>query len=123
LTALTNARRAYANAAAPTRTPRNTEYTVLARITHRMRDAADAGPQAFPQLADALHDNRRLWTIFATDVVDVGNGLPEDLRARILYLAQFTLQHTSKVLSRTASPAALIEINASILAGLRAEAA
>jgi flagellar protein FlaF len=91
----------------------------LAGITHRLQDAAKNGRDGFIDLVEALNDNRRLWTIFASDVADDGNELPEDLRARILYLAEFTFQHTRKVLARRAGVSPLLEINTAILRGLR----
>lgn len=133
MSSLEKARAGYGTAATPTRTGRASEYEVFARVTGRMRDAAAAPPDrgqpagaARPgrdtrasALASALHDNRRLWTRLAADVAEPGNGLPEDLRARIFYLAEFTAQHSRKVLAGAAEPDILIEINASIMRGLR----
>ncbi|GAA6188407.1 flagellar biosynthesis regulator FlaF [Litorivita sp. NS0012-18] len=119
MNALNMARQAYANQAAPTRTTRGTEYEVFAKITHRLNAAARKGKLGFPELASAIHDNRKLWTLLATDVADDGNGLPDDLRARIFYLAEFTQVHSRKVLKNQASAAALIEINAAMMRGLR----
>lgn len=119
MNAITKARRAYSAAATPTRTPKGTEYEVVARITHRIKTAAQQGPRGFPALAEALHDNKRLWTIFATDVADPDNKLPSELRARIFFLAEFTFQHTRKVLARQDGVAPLLDINTAILRGLR----
>ncbi|MFD3191735.1 flagellar biosynthesis regulator FlaF [Sedimentitalea sp. HM32M-2] len=119
MNALSQAHRAYSAVSAPTRTARGTEYEAVARITTRIRSAYEKGPAGFPALAAALHDNRKLWNIFATDVADAGNPLPKDLKARLFYLAEFTNQHTSKVLARQASIQPLLEINTAILRGLR----
>ena len=117
------ARTAYAAAARPIRTARGTEYEAFAGITSRLRAAAKAGDAGFPALAAALRDNRRLWTIIASDVADAGNGLPRQLRAQLFYLAEFTVLHTGRVLSGTADVEALIDINAAVMAGLRTERA
>jgi len=117
---MTHARRAYSAAANPTRTQKSLEYEVIAQITHRLKSAADGGAERFSDLAAALHENRRLWTILATDVADAGNPLPAELRARIFYLAEFTTHHTSLVLRRQADIEPLLDINMAILAGLRA---
>ena len=122
MNALSQAHRAYSAASAPTRTARGTEYEAVARITMRIRAAYDKGPDGFVALAEALHDNRKLWGIFATDVADAGNPLPNDLKARLFYLAEFTNQHTSKVLAREESVEPLIDINTAILRGLRSGA-
>ena len=110
---------AYSDAAAPVRTGRSLEYNVLARITRSISSAESRGH--FPDLAAALHDNTRLWTVFATQVADSDNALPEDLRARIFYLARFTHHHTPKVLAGNASASPLVAINTAIMRGLRGE--
>jgi flagellar biosynthesis activator protein FlaF len=117
------AHRAYSSAAETTRTPRGMEYEAVARITHRLRAAEAQGPDGFSSLAEALHDNKRLWRIFAVDVADAANPLPRDLRARLFYLAEFTHQHTSKILARKATIDPLLDINMAILRGLRSGAA
>ena len=121
MTAQTLAQRAYGQTAAPTRTARGTEYEVMARITHRLISSAKQGRKGFSQLCQAIHDNRRMWTILATDVADEANSLPQELRARIFYLAEFTHDHSSKVLRREATVAPLIEINSAVMRGLRQE--
>lgn len=113
------AQRAYGQASSPTRTARGTEYEVLARVTHRLISAARKGKKGFPDLCRAIHDNRQLWTLLATDVADEKNSLPEDLRARIFFLAEFTQSHSSKVLQKKASVAPLVEINSAVMRGLR----
>lgn len=119
MNAQSQAQRAYSAASAPTRTPRNLEYDVVARITHRIRSADQEGPAGFPKLVEALHDNKKLWNIFAVDVADADNCFSRQLKAQIFYLAEFTSQHTSKILARKASVAPLLEINTAILHGLR----
>lgn len=75
----------------------------------------------YPSLASALHENNRLWMAFAIDVANPDNLLPDDLRARIVYLADFTRQHTHKVLQKNETAVPLIEINAAIMRGLKQE--
>ncbi len=123
MNAQSQAQRAYSAASAPTRTLRGTEYEAVARITHRLRSAQARGADGFEALVHALHDNKKLWSIFAVDVADAGNPLPSELKARLFYLAEFTHHHTSKVLARQASVAPLLEINTAILRGLRTGAA
>lgn len=116
--AIHEARRAYGGPASPVRTPRQAEHQVLSAVTARLAAAVAAG--LLPTLAAALHDNRRLWTRLAADVADDGNGLPEELRARIFWLAEFTHAHTGRVLSGQAGAEVLVEINAAVLRGLGA---
>ncbi len=119
MTPNTLAQRAYAQASAPIRTPRGTEYDVIVRITHRLKSAAQKGKSGFNELAQALHTNRQLWTLLAADAAGSDNQLPAELRARILYLAEFTQLHSSKVLSGKVSVRPLLEINTAVLKGLR----
>lgn len=118
MNALQMARTAYATTA-PIRSPRTVEYDAFARITERLR-LASANARPFPALAAALAENGRLWTLLAADVADADNGLPETLRARIFFLADFTRLHTRKVLRGTATPDALVDINLAVMRGLRA---
>lgn len=50
-----------------------------------------------------------------------GNGLPQDLRARLFYLYQFTEHHSGKVLADQGSVDVLIDINTAVMRGLRGE--
>lgn len=118
---LSRAQCAYSNVSAPIRSPRSVEYEALARVTQSIQRAARKGRPGFSELADALNKNRKLWDVFAIDVADPNNSLPNDLRARLFYLAQFTRAHTSQVLARKASVQPLIDVNTAIMRGLRGE--
>jgi len=85
--------------------------------------AASKGRLGFNALASAIHDNRRLWTLLATDVADAANPLPKHLKAQIIYLAQFTLHHSAKVLEGKATVDAMIDVNTAIMRGLRQQEA
>ena len=119
MNATNQAMRAYSAANSPTRTTKSIEYEAVAQITSRMRAHAAKGTPGFPELARAVHDNKRLWVAFAKDIALKSNPLPTDLKARIAYLAQFTLLHSSKVLNRTATVEPLLDINTAIMRGLR----
>lgn len=118
MNALQKAQSAYRSHARHTSTDRDVEYDAFARVTHRLKTAADAGKDKTKDLIVALHDNRRLWSILASDVAGEDNGLPRDLRARIFYLAEFTRTYSSQVLAG-ASASPLVEINTAIMRGLR----
>ncbi len=119
MTPQTLAQQAYAQSAAPTRTPRDTEYEAISKITHRLKAAAARKATDFSGFVQALHENRRLWSVLATGVSDSANGLPNELRARIFYLAEFTEHHSGQVLGNKAPVEPLLEINMSVLRGLR----
>lgn len=119
MNAQTLAKTAYSAAQTPVRTPRGVEFEAFARVTHRLKSTARQGREGFGALAAAIHENRRLWTLLAADVATAGNGLPRELRARIFYLAEFTSQHSSKILAGKADTDVLVEINTAIMRGLR----
>jgi len=114
------AQSAYATSAQSVRTPRGTEYDVIAKITAALKTNAKA---SFSRLVHALHDNRRLWTLLAADVSDDENKLPEDIRAQIFYLSEFVSQHTSKVLQQKGDVDVLVDINTAVLRGLKPKGA
>ena len=119
MNAMNMAKMAYTTNQAPIRTPRGTEYEAFARVTRRLKAAAEQGTAGFVQLAQAIHTNRQLWTMLAADVAEAENGLPRDLRARIFYLAEFTAQHSRKILRGEDTVDVLVEINTAIMRGLR----
>jgi len=120
MSAMANAQSAYDNTTRTIKSPRDIEYELMAKITGRLRAAdGDTGPGAFAALAAAMHDNRRLWSAFATDLADSGNKFPKDLRARLFYLAEFVTQHTEKALAGNAPAEVLVDINLAVMRGLR----
>lgn len=110
---------AYRNQTQAAKTTRDTEYDAFARVTSRIKSAATRGRAGYNELVNALHDNRRLWTILAADVASKSNSLSPDLRARIFYLSEFTQKHSTLVLRKEASVRPLLEINVAIMRGLR----
>ncbi|MEP2717365.1 flagellar biosynthesis regulator FlaF [Pseudophaeobacter sp.] len=127
MNALLKAKSAYSAAKAPTKTTKDHEYDIVARSTHNLlaahkAAAAKKGPEGFTVLAEALHKNRKMWNIFEVDLAAKENELPQDVKDNLFYLAEFTRQHTSKVLSRKANVRPLIEVNMAVLSGLRSGA-
>ena len=120
MSALSLAQEAYSASASPLRTSRGTEYEAFARITAKIGSSAKSPKDNFATLAAALHENRQLWLLLATDVADKANQLPEELRAQIFYLAEFTQHHSAKVLAGEATAEILVEINTAVMKGLRA---
>ena len=110
---------AYAAPTPSTRSARSIEYEALARVTRQLRAALSAPGSTFTTLAAALYDNRRLWLALASDVAEPGNGLPDLLRARLYYLAEFTTVHSGRVLAGEATVDVLIDINTAVMRGLR----
>jgi flagellar protein FlaF len=97
------------------------EYEVIARVTHRLREAAARSKHDFGAYASALNENRKLWQTIAINALDEGNALPSDLRARLVYLAEFTDTHTGEIFRDKSSVLPLLEINVAIMRGLNTE--
>lgn len=113
------AQTAYA-ATAPVRTPTATEYVAFQKVTARLIKASrDDAPMT--ERAAAIHDNRRLWATLALDLAGEANGLPEMLRARLLYLAEFSLLSCSAALRDKAALAPMIDVNTAVMRGLSAQ--
>lgn len=99
-------------------TARGIEYKAFSKVTARLASWNEE-EDSFGSLAEALCENQLLWTILGADVADKGNELPEQLRAQLFYLTEFTNHQTRKIMAKEAKPAILVEINTSIMRGLR----
>jgi flagellar biosynthesis activator protein FlaF len=115
------ARTGYAQAAAPVRTDRSSEYAVFAKVTAGLKVADESDKAQFPALARAVYDNQRLWGALEDDLLIETNGLPTSLKAQLLGIANFVRRHSAEVLAGRASIAPLIDINTSIMKGLRGD--
>ena len=113
------ARRTYAATAQAVKTPRNIEFAVLARVTKNLQNGAKNRAKDFPGFVKALDQNRQMWDIFAQDLLDPENKLPDPLKVQILGLAEFTRKQTQQVLTQKAAVKPLLEINAALLRGLK----
>lgn len=118
MNAIDRARSAYDPTQNVIRTQSSIELEAFARVTRKLRDTSKDG-SCYADLVAALHDNRLLWNVIAADVADSGNTLPKELRARLFYLAEFTVIHSRKVADKKATVDALIDVNTSIMQGLR----
>ena len=109
----------YMAATRSTGMPRDIEYQMFCKVTGAINRASSTEPLDFPALADALNENLVLWRTLALDVIDADNGLPENLRAQLFYLFEFTQVQTAKILRGEAETSALVDVNTAIIRGLR----
>lgn len=79
---------------------------------------ADSNCQT-PEAISAVARNNELWILLASDLAHPDNALPDDVRAGLLLLAFFSLRHGQKALAGEATTNALIDINMSVMKGLR----
>ncbi len=115
--------RAYQRAAERAESPRETEYRLFGEVTRSLMAAAESGPDALQERMVALDWNRRLWTTLASDCSRTDNALPPGVRAQIISLSLWVNRHTSAVMRREESFQPLIDVNRSIMEGLRVQAA
>ncbi len=100
---------------------RGIEYQIFARVTRQLSHVQTGVTDQLSNIAQALHDNLKLWTILAADVAGEKNELPAELRSKLFYLYEFTREHSAKVLDGKADSKVLIDINMSVMRGLRGE--
>lgn len=74
-------------------------------------------------MIEAAAASMELWTTLAADLADDGNALPDQLRASLISLSIFALRQGQMVMSGERQPDALIDVNLSIMKGLRGEVA
>ncbi|MBC9246184.1 flagellar biosynthesis regulator FlaF [Paracoccus sp. 11-3] len=99
------------------RTARDAEYDVISRVTRMLRQASLTDRSI--DTVQAVHKNNELWTLLATDLADPGNALPDETKAGLLSLAAFSLRQGHSILAGQGAVDALIDINMSIMKGLR----
>lgn len=108
----------YGLSAVSVRSDQTTEYDVIARITRRLTQSNAQRDTDFCGFVAALHDNRRLWTRLAADVMQDDNLLPAELKARIIWLSEFVDVQSRRVLRGDETADILLEVNGAVLAGL-----
>lgn len=104
---------------ASVRTDRDIEYHTISRVT-KMLSTAEKIPTERGRI-EALHKNIQLWTIIASETADPQNKLSSEIRAGLIGLASFSIRHSYQCFSTETSLSALIDINKSIMKGLRGE--
>lgn len=101
------------------RSPRDGEYDIFSRVTRMLRQAPRMADNT--NTIDAVHKNSELWTLLALDLADPGNGLPDQVKAGLISLAGFAIRHGQAVMAGTAKTDSLIDINMTVMRGLRGE--
>jgi flagellar protein FlaF len=115
-----NAAHAYGKVAKQTASDRELEADLLLKAASRLQAIHDAWDSKKADLDEALLYNRKLWSIFMTDVTGQDHPLPAAVRQNVANLGIFVMNQT---LSLTADPRReqldpLININRELAAGL-----
>lgn len=99
--------------------PRDLEYDAFSRVTRGLLKAK----RGEASMMKAASETVELWTTLAADLAEDGNALSEQLRASLISLAIFAIRQGHMVMSGERQPDTLIEVNMSIMKGLRGEVA
>lgn len=97
------------------------EADLLLGAASRLQTIRDSWESNKHHLNAALLHNRKLWTIFLTDVTGGNSPLPVEIRQNVANLGVFVINHTLAT-AREPHPDqldVLININRQIAAGLR----
>ena len=98
-----------------------TDRSIEAEVFSSINIALEKNRLNFPNLTEVLQKNRRFWTHLAVAVGSEGNGLPAELRSKILYLFEVVIHRTNQILRGEADVDLIIDINSSVAAGLFSE--
>jgi len=120
-----SAAQTYKNVARQTSNPRELEATLLLQAAARLQSVHDAWDSSKSQLDDALLYNRKLWSVFLSEMTDSSNPMPKNLRQNVANIGLFVMNHTVTVMKdpRPEQLDSLININREIAAGLLGRAA
>ena len=113
--------RTYKTVARQIASPREMEADLLLGAASRLQTIRDCWDGNKQHLGAALLHNRKLWTIFLTDVTGGSSPLPVEIRQNVANLGVFVINHTLAI-AREPHPDqldVLININRQIAAGLR----
>jgi flagellar protein FlaF len=118
-----SAAQAYKSVSRQTSSPRELEASLLLQAASRLQavqDSWDSDVRAKTKLDDALLYNRKLWSVFVSDMADVNHPMPRELRQNFVNIGLFVMNHTVAVMSNPQPErlGSLININREIAAGL-----
>ncbi len=98
------------------------EHALFRQVTDGLIAAEDLEKTDPAVWADALNRNLELWTLLATDLLHPENRLNEATRKSLLELSIFVRRSSMQILSGEGEISDLVEVNESIMGGLRGSA-
>ena len=118
-----NAADAYRTVAKEIASPRDLEASLLLKAAARLQAIQDSWDDRKGELDEALKFNRKLWSVFVTEVTREDNQLPVAVRQNIANLGVFIMNHTISLMSKPQREAlaVLVNINRELAAGLRGQ--
>jgi flagellar protein FlaF len=118
-----SAAQAYKSVSRQTSSPRELEASLLLQAASRLQAVQenwDSDIRVKAKLDDALLYNRKLWSVFVSDMADANHPMPRELRQNFVNIGLFVMNHTVVVMSNPQPErlGSLININREIAAGL-----
>ena len=120
-----SAAQTYKSVARQTSSPRELEASLLLQAAAWLQSVRDTWADDFSgavkaRLDEALLYNRKLWSVFLSEMADVNHPMPRELRQNVANIGLFVLNHTVTMMSnpRPEHLGSLININREIAAGL-----
>jgi len=118
-----SAAQAYKSVSRQTSSPRELEASLLLQAASRLQavqESWDSDIRVKAKLDDALLYNRKLWSVFVSDMADANHPMPRELRQNFVNIGLFVMNHTVAVMSNPQPErlGSLININREIAAGL-----
>ena len=93
------AHQAYGNVQARTASEKEIEAALMAEITAELEEIAAQEKPEMSAWYEAINRNLQMWTIFTTDLLNSNNPYPNELKAQLLYLAEFVRQQSRTLFS------------------------
>ena len=109
----------YSNSGERIKDFRTQEYDVIIGVTRELQKLRDDANANFNDIVKVVHKNERLWITIGAQVAADTNALPQNLRASLLYMAKFVSHHSNKVLKKDGDLTILVDLNVSVLRGLK----
>ena len=106
----------YAAAQNAAATPREIELRAFRYVNGLLAAAADV-----PARCAALGKVSQLWSILINDLALDGNGLPDDLKARLISLGLWAQREAGARMTDDGSLAPLMDLHRDMIAGLEAQ--
>ena len=121
---MSEAAKAYTRVANTTAAPREIEAQALLKAANKLQDVVTNAGNDYERTCEALIFNRKLWSIFLSDVLRDENQQPLVIRQNIANIGVFVLTQTAalQLNPQLDQFRPLIEINRNLAAGLSGRA-
>jgi flagellar protein FlaF len=110
----------YKNTAKQAMSPRELEASLLLQAAARLQTVQESWDGRQGELDEALLFNRKLWSVFLSEMTDAKNPMPRNVRQNVANLGLFVMNQTVAVMQdrRPEQLGSLININRELAAGL-----